>query len=169
METVKTFLNNKNNQILVVIAVVILVASVVFFFKRETVDFFSTGLKSFSTEAKDYLLQNDESTGVEGNQDFGAEYGNLKNVEPKDITEPSELLPQTPISLEAQQAFQTDQALVGDNYLNSGALAGINTTHSSLKNANLDIRAAPSIQHDDKVSPWGNSTIESDPTGLVLA
>ena len=167
MDALKTFLYKRNNQILVVVVVVAIVAAMVVFFKKETVDFFSTGLKSFSTDAKDYLLKHEgEAPEVEGNQEFGASYGEFEGTG-EEIAVSSDLLPL--VSSDITDNFNEDQVLVGSNYLSAGELTGINTTHSSLKNANLDIRAAPSIPRDDKVSPWSNSTIEEDNTGLVLA
>jgi hypothetical protein len=170
METIKTFFNNKNNQILFVVLVVVVVSALVIFFKDETVDFFSTGLKSFSTEAKDYLLQHDgEPPEMTGNQDFGSPHGEYTENTSGDIVDSSALLPTTCVSQEVQDSFQQEQMLVGQNYLSAGELAGLNTTHSSLKNANLDIRAAPSIPKDNSVSPWSTSTIDADTNGLVLA
>jgi hypothetical protein len=170
MEAVKTFLKNKNNQIIVVIAVVILIAAIVWFFKAETVDFFSTGLKAFSKDAKDYLLQHEgDAPEVGGNQDFGAQYGDYSAVEPKDVSKPEELLPKAELSEEVKASIESDLALVGDNYLSAGMYAGVNTVQATLKNANLDIRAAPSIPVQENVSPWGVSTFEADTNGLALA
>ena len=170
MDVVKTFLKNRNNQFLVVIAVVVLLASIVFFFKHETVEMFSTGLKAFSSEAKDHLLDQDaEVKEITGDQDFGADYNTFENVENSDITKPDELLPKVDLSEGVKQAFEAEQMLVGDNYLTPGEIAGVNTVQSSLKNANLDIRAAPSIPYNPSASPWSVSTIETDNTGLVLA
>ena len=154
MEAVKTFLKNKNNQIIVVIAVVILIAAIVWFFKTETMDFFSTGLKAFSKDAKDYLLQHEgDAPEVGGNQDFGAQYGDYSAVEPKDVSKPEELLPKAELSEEVKASIDKVVA----------------TGQATLKNANLDIRAAPSIPVQENVSPWGVSTFEADTNGLALA
>ena len=54
---------------------------------------------------------------------------------------------------------------VGDlnnvNLLKAGYHAGIDTVGSSLRNANLQVRSEPP-NPTDKVSPWGNTTIEPD-------
>ena len=56
----------------------------------------------------------------------------------------------------------TGGQLVGNaNFLQAGAHAGINTTGSSLRNANLQIRSEPA-NPVTSVSPWMNTTIEPD-------
>lgn len=47
------------------------------------------------------------------------------------------------------------------NLLKAGHHTGIDTVGSSLRNANLQVRSEPP-NPTDKVSPWGNSTIEPD-------
>lgn len=53
------------------------------------------------------------------------------------------------------------------NLLSAGALAGINTVGSSLRNANLQVRSEPPNPQSN-VSPWMNSTIDPDLTRLPL-
>ena len=51
--------------------------------------------------------------------------------------------------------------LNGMNFLKAGHHVGINTVSSSLRNANYQLRADPSIPKAS-VGPWNGSTIESD-------
>ena len=47
------------------------------------------------------------------------------------------------------------------NFLKAGHHAGINTVGGSLRNANLQVRSEPP-NPQNRVSPWGNSTIQPD-------
>ena len=49
----------------------------------------------------------------------------------------------------------------GANLLKAGELAGIDTVGQSLRNANLQLRAEPTVQKTD-VGPWLQSTINPD-------
>ena len=55
----------------------------------------------------------------------------------------------------------SSQQLGGMNFLKAGSHVGVNTVSSSLRNANYQLRADPVIAKQN-VSPWSNSTIESD-------
>lgn len=170
MEAVKMIMKNPRYQMMAAVAIVIIVAVVVLLMKKNTVmDMFSTGFKLFSTEPKDHILTDEEKREYQPNEEFGHDNGDWKPVETVDIMKPDELLPKTEVSDEVKQAVASDAALVGDNYLAAGMLAGVNTIQSTMKNANLDIRSAPAIPKQDGVSPWMTSTIEYDNTGLQLA
>jgi hypothetical protein len=54
------------------------------------------------------------------------------------------------------------KALSGQNFLDPAKFVGINTVGSSLRNANYDLRSAPSIPRR-QVGPWSQSTIDPDP------
>ena len=54
-----------------------------------------------------------------------------------------------------------DGILKGVNFLDAGFHTGVNTVGQSLRNANLNLRAEPSNPRV-QVSPWMNSTIDSD-------
>ena len=57
--------------------------------------------------------------------------------------------------------FTSDNCLANQNFLQAGALAGINTIGSSNRNANLQLRR----EHPNptsNVGPWNQSTIEPD-------
>ncbi len=48
------------------------------------------------------------------------------------------------------------------NFLEAGNMFGIDTQGSSLRNANQSLRSEPLIKQEE-VSPWSQSTIDSDP------
>ena len=54
------------------------------------------------------------------------------------------------------------KALKGQNFLDASKYIGVNTQGSSLRNANYDLRAAPSIPRK-QIGPWSQSTIDPDP------
>lgn len=83
------------------------------------------------------------------------------NCYPKNQLAPSELLPADANSKWAQVNPQGQGDIAGKNFLNAGALIGVNTVGSSLRNASWDLRSEvpnPQVQ----VSPWMNTTISAD-------
>jgi len=89
------------------------------------------------------------------------------NCYPKNQLNATELLPADPNSKWAQVNPQGAGDIAGKNYLNAGALIGVNTVGQSLRNASHDLRsefANPQVA----VSPWFNSTIEPDINRRVL-
>jgi hypothetical protein len=83
------------------------------------------------------------------------------NCYPKNQLAPQELLPSDPNSKWAQVNPQASGDIAGKNFLNAGALIGVNTVGQSNRNANWDIRAAPPNPQVE-VSPWLQSTIGAD-------
>jgi hypothetical protein len=83
------------------------------------------------------------------------------NCYPKNQLAPQELLPGDPNSKWAQVNPQATGDIAGKNFLNAGALIGVNTVGQSNRNANWDIRAAPPNPQVE-VSPWLQSTIGPD-------
>ena len=83
------------------------------------------------------------------------------NCYPKNQLAPQELLPNDPNSKWAQVNPMASGDIAGKNFLNAGALIGVNTVGQSLRNANWDIRAAPPNPQVE-VSPWLQSTIAPD-------
>ena len=83
------------------------------------------------------------------------------NCYPKNQLAPLELLPNDPNSKWAQVNPMASGDIAGKNFLNAGALIGVNTVGQSLRNANWDIRAAPPNPQVE-VSPWLQSTISPD-------
>ena len=93
------------------------------------------------------------------NQDYQDER-NLTSF-PKDQLTAEELLPQDNSSLWAQVNPSGEGSLKDRNFLQSGYHIGINTVGQTLRNANLQLRSEPPCPQV-KVSPWLQSTIESD-------
>jgi len=81
---------------------------------------------------------------------------------PRDSVTAQELLPRDdPYNMWSQVNPETPGHLADKNFLESGHHFGINTTGSSLRNPNLQLRADPAIPQIP-VSPWLQSTIEPD-------
>ena len=83
------------------------------------------------------------------------------NCYPKNQLTPQELLPNDPNSKWAQVNPMGAGDIAGKNFLNSGALIGVDTVGQSNRNASWDIRSIPS-NPQVQVSPWMQSTIEPD-------
>jgi hypothetical protein len=79
---------------------------------------------------------------------------------PKDQLTSADLLPKQG-GWEASNPAVPMSSLSGANFLTSGTMYGINTTGSSLRNANTQLRSDPCIPRMN-VGPWSQSTIESD-------
>jgi hypothetical protein len=89
------------------------------------------------------------------------------NCYPKNQLAPQELLPNDPNSKWAQVNPMGQGDIAGKNFLNAGALIGVNTVGQSLRNASWDLRSeVPNPQV--VVSPWSNSTISPDVNRRVL-
>ena len=86
---------------------------------------------------------------------------------PREQLNPMELLPSDPNSQWAQVNPTGAGDIQGKNFLSAGALMGINTIGSSMRNANLQLRSDPPCPQV-AVSPWMNSTIEPDLTRKPL-
>ena len=74
---------------------------------------------------------------------------------------PSSLLPNDTNSQWAALNPNGNGALKSVNLLQAGALVGINTIGSSLRNPNLQLRSDPP-NPQGSVGPWNNSTIQPD-------
>lgn len=83
------------------------------------------------------------------------------NCYPKNQLAPQELLPTDPNSKWAQVNPTGQGDISGKNFLNAGALIGVNTVGQSLRNANQQLRSEPPCPQV-QVSIWNNSTIEPD-------
>jgi hypothetical protein len=83
------------------------------------------------------------------------------NCYPKNQLAPQELLPADPNSKWAQVNPQSGGDIAGKNFLNAGALIGVNTVGQSLRNASWDLRSEPP-NPQMQVSPWNQTTIQSD-------
>ena len=83
------------------------------------------------------------------------------NCYPKNQLAPQELLPNDPNSKWAQVNPMAAGDIAGKNFLNAGALIGVNTVGQSLRNSSWDLRSEPP-NPQVQVSPWQNSTIEPE-------
>jgi hypothetical protein len=89
------------------------------------------------------------------------------NCYPKNQLAPQELLPNDPNSKWAQVNPMGKGDIAGKNFLNAGALIGVNTVGQSLRNASWDLRSeVPNPQV--VVSPFNQSTIAPDTNRRVL-
>jgi hypothetical protein len=83
------------------------------------------------------------------------------NCYPKNQLAPQELLPNDPNSKWAQVNPMAAGDIAGKNFLNAGALIGVNTVGQSLRNSSWDLRSEPP-NPQVVVSPWLQSTIEPE-------
>ena len=87
---------------------------------------------------------------------------NSKECFPKDKLTAEDLLPKDAANSKWAQVNPAGQGDLKDqNFLNAGYHVGINTVGTSLRNPNLQLRSEPPNPHM-KVSPWNQTTIESD-------
>jgi hypothetical protein len=81
---------------------------------------------------------------------------------PKDKLTPEDLLPKDAANSQWAQVNPAGQGDVkNQNFITAGYHVGINTTGSTLRNANMQIRSEPP-NPQQKVSPWMQTTIQPD-------
>jgi hypothetical protein len=103
-------------------------------------------------------------------QDDDSDEDNAEDIEDSDYAEGYEtfaplsasvdLLPKPSAKSQTFAEF-APKGLQGQNFLDTSKFIGVNTKGSSLRNANYDLRSAPSIQRR-QVGPWSQSTIDAD-------
>ena len=107
-------------------------------------------------EASQPLGQNEDYAHVEGDSQ-----GLAPSAGDATCNDPADLLPAD----QNNEWAKLNPTGVGDlnnvNLLKAGYHTGIDTVGSSLRNANLQVRSEPP-NPTEKVSPWGNTTIEPD-------
>ena len=91
----------------------------------------------------------------------------VSNCVNKDVLNPSDLLPKD-VNNTWANGLVPDNELKNVNLLNAGHHVGINTTGSSLRNPNLQLRSEPPNPRTENLCPWNNSTIEGDTMRLPL-
>ena len=91
----------------------------------------------------------------------------VSNCVNKDVLNPSDLLPKD-VNNTWSNGLAPDNELKNVNLLNAGHHVGINTTGSSLRYANLQLRSEPPNPRTENLCPWNNSTIEGDTMRLPL-
>ena len=92
---------------------------------------------------------------------------NVANGSPRDQLSPEELLPSDANSQWAQISPNGQGQLMDGNFLEAGYHIGVNTVGQSLRNANRQLRSEPP-NPQIKVSPWSQTTIESDSNRRAL-
>lgn len=94
--------------------------------------------------------------------DFKTKKSMPKDCFPKDKLTADDLLPKDAANSKWAQVNPAGQGDLKDqNFLNAGYHVGINTVGSSLRNPNMQLRSEPP-NPQMKVSPWNQTTIESD-------
>jgi hypothetical protein len=86
---------------------------------------------------------------------------NTYGAQASKLDDPGMLLPNDEHSQWTSVNPQGGDMLKGINFLSAGALTGINTVGSTMRNANLQLRSEPP-NPKGTVGPWNNSTIEPD-------
>lgn len=83
------------------------------------------------------------------------------------VNSPSDLLPTNNTDTSLVNSMMTQDGQMPGNLLESGAHIGLPSTSSSMRNANMQLRADPIIQKRDGCW-WGESTIASDPNPIGI-
>lgn len=83
------------------------------------------------------------------------------------VNSPSDLLPTNNTDTSLVNSMMTQDGQMPGNLLESGAHIGLPTTSSSMRNANMQIRADPIIPKRDGCW-WGESTIAADPNPIGI-
>ena len=111
---------------------------------------------------EDYEEDEASDAGGEGYDNFEGEeqYQNASRQQPL-LSASSSLLPKQNTKMAGFAEF-APKGLQGQNFLEASKYIGVNTQGSSLRNANYDLRAAPTIPRR-QVGPWSQSTIDPDP------
>ena len=113
-----------------------------------------SGTPTENVQASEQTNENYRAVNYEGTQ-----YPN--DCFPKDRLTAQDLLPEEANSVWSK-TVPAGSGSVGDgNFLNAGYHVGVNTTGSSLRNPNLQLRSEP-LNPKETVGPWLNSSIEPD-------
>ncbi len=103
-------------------------------------------------------VSEDEEEGED--EEYAEGYQNASRQMPL-LSASASLLPKSNSKMAGFSEF-APKGLQGQNFLDAAKYIGVNTQGSSLRNANYDLRAAPSIPRR-QVGPWSQSTIDPDP------
>ena len=74
---------------------------------------------------------------------------------------------EAPSSSAAKVSFKTEEGIFPGNLLEAGSHIGLDTVSSSMRNANLQLRADPTIPKKNGCW-WGESTIHADPNPVGI-
>ena len=114
--------------------------------------------QGFQTEGSEDSGAQETKDSKEGFHNMASSAGNVNS--------PSDLLPMNGNS-ELVGSFKSEEGVFPDNLLEAGSHQGLNTVSSSMRNANLQLRADPAIQKKSGCW-WGESTIHPDPNPIGL-
>jgi hypothetical protein len=120
-------------------------------------------MMSMSPQASSYSVPM-PSQPLGQNSQYGSAKGGKTNtygMQSSKLDDPSMLLPNDSNSQWASLNPQGGGMLKNVNLLQAGAMVGINTVGSTMRNANLQLRSEPP-NPTANVGPWMNSTIEPD-------
>jgi hypothetical protein len=112
--------------------------------------------QGFKTEGSG--KEEEDPTKSEGFHNMASSAGNVNS--------PGDLLPMNGNS-ELVGSFKSEEGVFPDNLLEAGSHQGLSTVSSSMRNANLQLRADPAIQKKSGCW-WGESTIHADPNPIGL-
>ena len=104
------------------------------------------------------------ATDSEADEPTEADAEGFSNI---DVNSPSDLLPTNSGDSSLVNSMMTQDGQMPGNLLESGAHIGLPTTSSSMRNANLQLRADPVIPKKGGCW-WGESTISPDPSPIGI-
>ena len=155
MKNMKMFKSLKTEHLFLLVGTVVLV----FALHRYSNNKLTDGMSFPSSTPKD-LSENGSS--ILGPNVPSQALGGSANLASNGNDNPSSLLPSDQNSSWSNLNPKGQGSLENVNLLQAGSMTGINTVGTSLRNANLQIRAEPP-NPKMAVGPWQNSTIERDP------
>ena len=93
-------------------------------------------------------------------------FNNMTGSAAASVNSPSDLLP-TNSDRQLVGSFKNEEGVFPNNLLDAGANIGLDTVSSSMRNANLQLRADPTIPKKNGCW-WGESTIHADPNPVGI-
>ena len=148
----------KNEHILLVVGSLALLFALARYSNVKLTD----GLTNYGSQPKDLNSDNSVLGSNMPSQAMNVGLSSAQVPQNGSVSSPSSLLPSDSNSEWASLNPQGKGSLENVNLLQAGSMTGINTVGTSLRNANLQIRAEPP-NPKMSVGPWQNSTIERDP------
>tara|TARA_B100000282_G_C31733665_1_gene492289 strand:- start:687 stop:1205 length:519 start_codon:yes stop_codon:yes gene_type:complete len=106
-----------------------------------------------------------EAAALEDSEDDSEGFQNMTSTAAS-VNSPSDLLPKNS-NKDLVGSFKTEEGIFPGNLLEAGSHIGLDTVSSSMRNANLQLRADPTITKKSGCW-WGESTIHPDPNPIGL-
>lgn len=106
-----------------------------------------------------------EAAALEESEDTDEGFHNMTSTAAS-VNGPSDLLPKNS-NKDLVGSFKTEEGVFPGNLLEAGSHIGLDTVSSSMRNANLQLRADPTITKKNGCW-WGESTIHPDPNPIGL-